>query len=161
MTLNAEIELISHRGARRLPLTEFLTGPRQTACDPDELVTAVYVPSDAETGVAGFEKLGARRYLVISIAMTAARLSIDNGRIEEAAISVGACAPVAVRLADIEAGLRGIACDMAKDFIRDNRSGIMAALSPIDDVRGTAGYRRDAAAEIVARLVERLCGDFR
>ena len=161
MTLNAEIELVSHRGARRLPLAEFLTGPRQTACDPDELVTAVYVPSDAETGVAGFEKLGARRYLVISIAMTAARLSIDNRRIEEAAISVGACAPVAVRLADIEAGLRGMACDMAADFIRDSRSGIIADLSPIDDVRGTAGYRRDAAAEIVARLVERLCGDFR
>ena len=160
MTLNAEIELASHRGARRLPLNEFLTGPRQTACAPDELVTAVYVPSDAEMGVGGFEKLGARRYLVISIAMTAARLSIADGRIGDAAISVGACAPVAVRLTELEAGLRGMACDMAGDFIRDSRSGIMAALSPIDDVRGTAGYRRDAAAEIVARLVERLCGEF-
>ena len=159
MTLDAEVELSSHRGARRLALTEFLTGPRQTACGPDELVTAVYVPSDGETGVGGFEKLGARRYLVISIAMTAARLSIADGRIGDAAISVGACAPVAVRLTEIEDGLRGRACDMAGDFIRDSRSGIMAALSPIDDVRGTAGYRRDAAAEIVARLVERLCGD--
>ena len=78
MTLNAEIELASHRSVRRLPLNEFLTGPRQTACAPDELVTAVYVPSDAETGIGGFEKLGARRYLVISIAMTAARLSIAS-----------------------------------------------------------------------------------
>ena len=161
MTLDAEIELVSHRGARRLPLADFLTGPRQTACGPDELVTAVYVPPDSETGTGGFEKLGARRYLVISIAMTAARLTIDNGQIEEAAISVGACAPVAVKLVEIEAGLHGMACDMAADFIRDSRSGIMAALSPIDDVRGTAGYRRDAAAEIVARLVERLCGDFK
>jgi CO/xanthine dehydrogenase FAD-binding subunit len=160
MTLDAEIELVSHRGARRLPLADFLTGPRQTACGPDELVTAVYVPSDSETGTGGFEKLGARRYLVISIAMTAARLTIANGRIEDAAISVGACAPVAVRLAEIEAGLRGMACDLAGDFIRDSRSGIRAALSPIDDVRGTAGYRRDAAAEIVVRLVERLCEDF-
>jgi CO/xanthine dehydrogenase FAD-binding subunit len=92
--------------------------------------------------------------------MTAARLTIANGRIEDAAISVGACAPVAVRLAEIEAGLRGMACDLAGDFIRDSRSGIRAALSPIDDVRGTAGYRRDAAAEIVVRLVERLCEDF-
>ena len=111
-------------------------------------------------GVGGFEKLGARRYLVISIAMTAARLSIADGRIVDAAISIGACAPVAVRLTELEAGLRGMAYDMAGDFIRDSRSGIMAALSPIDDVRGTAGYRRDAAAEIVARLVERLCGEF-
>lgn len=159
MTLDAEIELASQRGRRRLPLADFLTGARQTARDGDELVIAIHVPEQAESGRAGFEKLGARRYLVISIAMAAARLVISGGRIASAAIAVGACAPVAVRLGEIEAGLHGLACNDAEPWLRDNMSGITAALSPIDDVRGTAGYRREAAAELVARLVGRLCGD--
>lgn len=159
MTLDAEIELASRRGTRRLPLAEFLTGPRQTALDGDELVTAVHVPAHAETGCSGFSKLGARRYLVISIAMTAVRLVIGDGRIESAAIAVGACAPVAVRLPDIEAGLQGMPCDDAAAYLRDSGPAIMAALSPIDDIRGTAGYRREAAAELVARLVGELCGE--
>ena len=154
MTLDAEIELASQRGRRRLPLADFLTGARQTARDGDELVR-----KSAEAGRAGFEKLGARRYLVISIAMAAARLVVSGGRIASAAIAVGACAPVAVRLGEIEAALHGLACSEAEPWLRDNMAGIMAALSPIDDVRGTAGYRREAAAELVTRLVGRLCGD--
>ena len=159
MTLDAEIELASQRGRRRLPLADFLTGARQTARDGDELVIAIHVPEQAEAGRAGFEKLGARRYLVISIAMAAARLVVSGGRIASAAIAVGACAPVAVRLGEIEAALHGLACSEAVPWLRDNMAGIMAALSPIDDVRGTAGYRREAAAELVTRLVGRLCGD--
>ena len=159
MTLDAEIELASQRGRRRLPLADFLTGARQTARDGDELVIAIHVPEQAEAGRAGFKKLGARRYLVISIAMAAARLVVSGGRIASAAIAVGACAPVAVRLGEIEAALHGLACSEAEPWLRDNMAGIMAALSPIDDVRGTAGYRREAAAELVTRLVGRLCGD--
>ena len=91
--------------------------------------------------------------------MTAVRLVIGDGRIEIAAISVGACAPVAVRLFDIEAGLQGMPCSDAAAYLRDSGPAIMAALSPIDDIRGTAGYRREAAAELVARLVGELCGE--
>ena len=89
--------------------------------------------------------------------MTAARLVISNGHIDSAAIAVGACAPVAVRLTDIEAALNGCSCAKAKEKLRASKPDIMAALSPIDDVRGTAGYRREAAAELVTRLVGRLC----
>ena len=159
MTLDAEIELVSHRGSRRLPLATFLTGARQTACDGDELVIAIHVPAHAETGCSGFEKLGARRYLVISIAMTAARLVISNGHIDSAAIAVGACAPVAVRLTALENSLRALPCNAAADCLGDSRQQIMDALSPIDDVRGSADYRRVAATELVARLVGRLCGE--
>jgi len=157
MTLDAEIELASCRGNRRLPLAEFLTGARRTARDADELVTAIYVPTKAETGCAGFEKIGARRYLVISIVMTAARLAINDGRIEEIAISIGSCAPVATRLAELEARLRGLETDEALAVLAASEKMIMTALSPIDDVRGSGAYRREAAAELVTRLVGRLC----
>ena len=97
--------------------------------------------------------------IVQSWTMAAARLVVSGGRIASAAIAVGACAPVAVRLGEIEAALHVLACSEAVPWLRDNMAGIMAALSPIDDVRGTAGYRREAAAELVTRLVGRLCGD--
>ena len=91
--------------------------------------------------------------------MTAARLVISNGHIDSAAIAVGACAPVAVRLTALEDSLRALPCEAAADCLGDSRQQIMDTLSPIDDVRGSADYRRVAAAELVARLVGRLCGE--
>ena len=74
LALDASVELTSTQGTRALPLERFLTGVRQTGRAASEMVTAVTVPRRAGAGVSRFLKLGARRYLVISIAMIAARL---------------------------------------------------------------------------------------
>ena len=66
---------------------------------------------------------------------------------------------MAVGISDSLALLPGVPCGEAAAYLRDSGPAIMAALSPIDDIRGTAGYRREAAAELVARLVGQLCGD--
>ncbi|MBN9552343.1 MAG: xanthine dehydrogenase family protein subunit M, partial [Alphaproteobacteria bacterium] len=95
--------------------------------------------------------LGARRYLVISIAMAAARLVVEGGVIADAAIAVGSCSAVARRLAGVEAALRGRPVNAAlADAVL---SAPIDELSPIADVRGSAEYRRDAAREIVVRAV--------
>jgi CO/xanthine dehydrogenase FAD-binding subunit len=102
-------------------------------------------------GTSAFVKLGARRYLVISIAMAAARLVVEGGVVAKAAIAVGACSAVARRLASMEAALRGRPLTAAlADTVR---SAPIDELSPIGDVRGSADYRRDAAREIAARAV--------
>lgn len=152
LVLDAEVELRSAGGARILPLPAFLLGNRHTALRPDEMVTAVRVPVQAAAGASHFVKLGARRYLVISIAMAAARIALDaEGRVGEAALAVGACSAVAVRLRALEAALRGRPADAA--LVRLVEDHDFAELSPIDDVRGTARYRRHAAREIVARAI--------
>jgi len=152
LVLDAEVELRSATGMRTLPLSRFILGNRRTALAPDELLTAIRIPRASAAGGSGFVKLGARRYLVISIAMAAARIAIGaGGRIEAAAVSVGACSPVAVRLAELEAELAGRPADAALAEIVQPRH--LAALSPIDDVRASAGYRLDAAREIVARAL--------
>ncbi|HEU0222398.1 MAG TPA: FAD binding domain-containing protein [Paracoccaceae bacterium] len=152
LTLDAEVELASARGTRRLPLGGFLAGPRRTRLERDELLTAILVPSAACAGRSAFLKLGARRYLVISIAMAAARLVLSEGRVREAAIAVGACSPVATRLPAIEAALAGLPADRSLAAAIDD-AAVARSLAPIDDVRADAAYRRRAAAELVRRAV--------
>lgn len=156
LALDAEVELRSLAGARTLPLPDFILGNRATARRPGELVTAVRIPKQATGGRSAFIKLGARRYLVISIAMVAARIvSADDGRIGQAAIAVGSCSAVAQRLTRLEAALAGLSADRAAQAVMAHD---FAELSPIDDVRAPAGYRREAAREIVARAVRSAAG---
>lgn len=152
LTLDAEVELRSTDQTRRLPLSEFLTGPRQTACQPHELLTALRIPASALHGTAHFQKLGARKYLVISIAMTAARLVIDRDIVTEAALAIGACGPVATRLPKAEAALVGHRLDPSR--ITD--AMVADAISPIDDMRADAAYRTRAAGELVRRTLANL-----
>lgn len=151
LTLDAEVELRSLGGARRLPLADFILGNRKTALARDELVVAIRVPKPAMRGTSRFVKLGARRYLVISIAMVAARVVVgQDGAVDEAAIAVGACSAVAVRLKGLERRLAGKPVASVQECV----SGYdFAELSPIDDVRGSGAYRRDAAREIVVRAL--------
>ena len=152
IVLDAEVELRSIRGSRVLPLGDFILGNRKTALLSNELVTAIRVPKSSTQGTSAFVKLGARRYLVISIAMAAARIELaGDGSIASAAIAVGSCSAVAQRLAGLEAALVGQ--KPGPDIERAVAEADLAALTPIDDVRGTAEYRRAAAREIVLRAL--------
>lgn len=151
MVLDAEVELRSSLATRHLALPDFILGNRRTALRPGEMMTAVRVPKAATGGRSAFLKLGARRYLVISIAMVAARVTLDrDGRIEAAAVAVGACSAVAQRLRVLEAELQGKRPDDIEDVVA---RAALDELVPIDDVRGSAHYRRSAAREIVARAL--------
>ena len=151
LTLDAEIELQSSRGRRVLPLASFIVGNRQTKRADDEIATAILVPKSATKGQGYFYKLGARRYLVISIGMVAMRLACDNDHnISDIAIAVGACSEVAMRLDDLEQRLRGQALAGAAQLVS---AAHFDCLSPIDDVRAPASYRIDTVEEAVRRLL--------
>ncbi len=157
LVLDAEVELRSATSARVLPLADFILGNRRTARRADELLTAVRVPRSAVSGISAFRKLGARRYLVISIAMVAARIDIGpDGRISGAAVAVGACSAVASRLSGLEAELIGRPA--GSDVAAICAACDLPELAPIDDVRGTARYRLEAAREIVTRAVVAAAG---
>jgi len=153
LTLDAEVELHSLGGRRLLAIEDFILGNRRTALQTGEMVTAIRIPKASVTGSSRFLKLGARRYLVISIAMAAARVDVaENGMIEKAAIAVGACSAVAQRLGKLEQALVGL--KEGGDIRRVVEAADLTGLSPIDDVRGSANYRRTAAREIVQRTLE-------
>lgn len=151
LALDARVELASRSGNRTLPLSDFIQGNRKTARDSGELLTFIHVPAAGLQGNSAFFKLGSRRYLVISIAMIAARLAADgNGIITGAAVAVGACSAVAQRLPALESALIGQNMQAAAGIAAPQH---LAALSPIDDVRAPAGYRMDAALEGVRRAL--------
>lgn len=149
LVLDAEVELASTTGMRRMRLADFITGVRQTALAPDELMVGLYLPAPPDGTVGRFSKLGSRRYLVISIVMMSALLRLDSqGRFDVARVAVGACSPVANRLTAFESALIG-----QKPGEVDIAPEHLAPLSPIDDVRGTAGYRLESAREMLLRLI--------
>lgn len=154
LALGAEVELVSAAGARRLALEDFIVGPRKIALRPDEILAAILVPKPKGEGIGAFWKLGARKYLVISIVMAAGCLDLVDGCIASARIAIGACSAVARRLPKLEAALRGRSLDeelaslVAADHIAD--------LAPIDDVRASAGYRTEAALIVLRRLLAEL-----
>lgn len=151
LTLDAEIELSSTNGTRHLPLAAFITGNRATMMTSTEMVTAILVPEKSASGHSHFLKLGARKYLVISIAMAAVRIGTGpDGRVSEAAVSVGSCSEVAKRLPALEEAIVGRAHGEAGDAVSADQ---LACLAPIDDVRATAAYRSAAAVELVQRTI--------
>lgn len=154
LALDAEVEITSLAGNRSLALAAFITGVRKTALRPGELVTAIHVPSTQHAARTGFVKLGARRYLVISIAMASAVLEVADGKVAAARVAVGACSPVAQRLPALEAALFGMAFD--KSLSNRVEATHLAPLSPIDDVRGSAAYRSEAVLTLLRRLLSGL-----
>ena len=153
LVLNARVRLQRHGGVREIPLRDFITGNRRTCLQPDELMTAIFIPSPAADARSTFLKLGARRYLVISIAMVAACLEVKDGRIRDARVSVGACSEVAQRLNTLEARLEGAPAAEAPDRVREED---LASLAPLDDVRASAPYRRHGARVLVRRALDAL-----
>lgn len=156
LALDAEVELVSASGTRRMPLADFVIGNRKTLRRPDEILANLYVPRGLDDAASKFIKLGARRYLVISISMVAAIIRADAGgkvdRVIDARVAVGSCSVKAQRLMGLERALIGA----------ESRAGIgeiasaahLAPLSPIDDVRATASYRMDASLTLIRRALE-------
>ncbi len=153
--LDAIAELTSAAGVRRMPVSQFVLGPRRVDRRADELLTGFWLPRRSAAACSRFLKLGQRRYLVISIAMVAIALDFDqHDRTSSCGIAVGACSPVARRLPSLEAALlttpRAELGDRAETLVN---AAALSPLSPIDDVRATAGYRFDAVAELLVRTL--------
>ena len=147
LALDAGVVLASARGERISLLADFITGNRETTREPDEMVVALIVPKSAPGTESLFLKLGARSYMVISIVMVALVIEPDGDRVARARIAVGSCAPVSRRLAALEESLIGAKLDgRLGDQLQD-----VKALDPIDDIRGSAAYRQDAALTLVRR----------
>ena len=152
LILDAKVELTSASGVRTLPLADFIVGNRKTRRRPNELLTAVVVPRVLENAASTFLKLGARRYLVISISMVAVLVQLnDHGDVLQARIAIGSCSAVAQRLQALESALVGTSVHrgLGNIPIADH----LAVLSPIDDVRATATYRMDASLRLVQRAL--------
>jgi CO/xanthine dehydrogenase FAD-binding subunit len=155
VALRATVELASTRGTRTMPVSEFLTGPKQTARQPDELLVAVRVP--VATGPSEFLKIGVRNAMVIAVANCA--LVVDRER-RALRCALGSVGPVPIRdeAAELWATTR---LDWDGDtpahpsVVEGFGRRMAAAARPIDDHRATAAYRRHAVGVMARRALER------
>jgi CO/xanthine dehydrogenase FAD-binding subunit len=157
LALDAQVELASAAETRRIPLSQFITGNRKTLRRENEILAAVLVPRQIEDAASVFLKLGARRYLVISISMVAVIVQADDaGLVADARVAVGSCSATAQRLSNLENDLIGkpLKAGIGATVIPEH----LSSLSPIDDVRATAEYRRDASSTLIRRALEACVG---
>jgi CO/xanthine dehydrogenase FAD-binding subunit len=157
LAMGAEVEAASLRGRRRLPLGEFFTGPKRHALAPDELIAAVHVP--AASGPQQFAKVGTRNAMVIAVCSFALCLDREARRV---GTGIGSAGPTPLRAEEAERFLAGLLDEQDRweapgplGTAAVARFGelVAAAARPIDDVRGSARYRRHALAVLAARTL--------
>ena len=159
LSLDASIELLSVNGKRVLKLEDFIKGSRKTELQNNEILSAILIPKEAEIGRSSFLKLGARKYLVISIAMIACKLNLKKDIISEITISVGSCSAVAKRIKSLENLLIGksIKDELTTIILNYNYENY---LSPINDIRGTNTYRFKASKVLVKDTIIKTINKF-
>lgn len=157
LALDAEAELAAWRDdavtTRRLPLAEVITGPGTTVIGADEILTGVAFDRPPEGHVGGFLKSGPRPALEIAVVSAALTGVLREGALHQARIALGSVAPTPIRAAAAEAVLEGRA--LTPEVVDAAAQAAAAEAAPIDDVRGSAWYRR----HLVRVYVERLLGD--
>jgi len=150
--LDAEVELRSRKTARTMPLGSFIAGPGRIRLEPGEILTAVRVKKPAAGDLQHFEKIGQRKALACSIASLAALVRIaPAGQIEAVRLAWGSVGPTVVTAPAVEALLVGEKPSRA--VFERAAEAARRAVSPLDDIRGTADYRRTAAGNLLLRLV--------
>ena len=151
----ARVEVESLRGPRLIDIDDFFVGPKRSALNPDELIRAVRIP--AATGPQQFAKVGPRNAMVIATASFALNLDVAARRV---GTGIGSAGPTPLRARDAEQMLEEALTDRwdAPGAVGDGVPGRFGALvaeaaSPIDDVRGSAAYRRHALSVLARRCL--------
>ncbi len=155
LALDAEVTLRSTRGERRVPLAEFYLGVRRTVMQPDELLTEIRFQGLSSSARGCFLKLGLRQAQAISVVNACAIIWRDaQGRVEQARIALGAVAPTIIRAREAEAALVGHT--LTDEAIEQCARLAAQAAAPIDDLRGSAAYRRDMVGVLTRRALRQV-----
>ena len=152
LATGAQVELASVRGIRRVPIREFFTGPGRSVLAPDELISAVLVPPRA--GPQQFAKVGTRNAMVIAVCSFGLALDPVARRV---GTGIGSAAPTPIPAVEAELLAPELPWDppgaLPDPLVTRFGELVAAAAAPIDDIRGTAGYRRHALSVLARRTL--------
>jgi CO/xanthine dehydrogenase FAD-binding subunit len=152
LVYDAEIELISAKGTRRLPYRDFHTGYKKMQMRDDELIWRIHLNRTLKQRKEYYRKVGTRRAQAISKICFAASASVEKGLINDVRIALGSVAPTVLKAAETEKTLRGEKLSSA--LLKSAQTTIGSEISPIDDMRSTAAYRRRVAQNLLAEFFE-------
>jgi len=158
---DAEVEVASTGGVRRVPVTEFITGPKKNALEPDELIAAFHV--EEAGGPQQFAKIGPRNAMVIAVCAFSLALHPERRRV---GTCLGSAAPTPVRAREAEDFIEGVLewdsmAEIGESDLTRFGELVEAAASPIDDVRGSAAYRTHAVGVLARRTLKWAWEDYR
>ncbi len=154
LVYDAELELVSTRGPRRIAYDGFHTGYKQMNMKPDELLWRIHLPRRTHELQTYYRKVGTRKAQAISKVCVAAAARVRDGRINDVRIALGSVAPTVVRCVRTEALLREQLLDAAT--IKAAREMLMTEIVPIDDLRSTAAYRLRVAANLLDDFLQQI-----
>ncbi len=153
VALGARVEVQGPNGSREVPLADFVLGAYETALEPGELVSAILLPPSEPGWRGAYLKFTTRSSEDRPAAGVAALVRTENGTFTDARLVVGAVATVPARITAVEDRLRGTAPNGV--VLGDIGPLVEAAVDPIDDLRGSAAYKRRVAGAIAERALER------
>jgi xanthine dehydrogenase iron-sulfur cluster and FAD-binding subunit A len=154
MALNAQVTLRSHAGTRQVPLEDFYAGVRKTAMREDEILTDIAFPLPQQGARSTFVKLALRGAQAISVVNAAVVLDMEDEIVRQASITLGSVAPTIVHAENAETLLLGQ--KLTPHVMREVESLAAAAAVPIDDLRGSARYRKEMVSVCVRRALRNL-----
>jgi len=152
LVYDADLELISKQGSRRLPYDKFHLGYKQMDMRPDELLRAIRLPRSPKQRTHYYRKVGTRRAQAISKVCFAATASMNGDRLEDVRIALGSVAPIPIRCTRTEDALLGQVVD--PDTLNAARSALAKDISPIDDLRSTRDYRLRVSLNLLTDFLE-------
>ena len=147
LAYEAEIEIISVRGRRRVPYSAFHTGYKRNVLMPDELLYAIHVPRRFAHHARYLRKVGTRRAMAIAKVALGATALLEDGVVKEIRLGAASLAPFPIRLWQTEAALLGQSVTL--ESMQSARRALLAEIKPINDIRSTAEYRRRVAANLL------------
>lgn len=151
LAYDAEIEIVSQKGKRKVPYSEFHTGYKRNALTADELLYAIHLPRRFANHRQYLRKVGTRRAMAISKVAMAATALFDGSNIREIRVAAASLAAFPTRLFRVEEALQGNA--ITKATMLEARNALLAEAKPIDDIRSTAEYRIRVAANLLEELL--------
>lgn len=154
LVYDAELELRSVRGVRRVPYARFHTGYKTMELAPDEIIARIHLPRDRRGWTATYRKVGTRRAQAIAKVCFAAAARLDGDVIQDMRLAFGSVAPTVVRATATEALMRGQR--LTPQSATAALNSLAAEISPIDDIRSTARYRRFVARQLLVDYLRSL-----
>jgi CO/xanthine dehydrogenase FAD-binding subunit len=154
LALDASLQLISKEGERTVPVDQFFTGPGETVLGAGEMIREIRIPAQAKGTKWGYHKIGKRKAQSLSVVSVAICCSLEGGPCKGARIALGAVAPTPILATGASELLEGKS--LSESLIDITAKAAANATNPVDDVRGSAWYRRRASEALVRQLLTQM-----
>ena len=154
LVYDAQLELVSARGSRRVPYDRFHTGYKEMDLAADEIIKRIHVTREHRAWKTSYRKVGARRAQAIAKVCFAAGADVRSGVVHDVRVALGSVAPTVVRCRAVEDAVRGK--QVTPEVVAAAAQALLRDIAPIDDVRSTAAYRRRVSQNLMADFLRKL-----